>query len=303
MSTPPFKDRPQMFNRELAESVGAPQRFGKTYYVDGTNGANSKGGRTWDEALATVAAAVALLASGDRIVIAPGEYDEAITIPRTLNNISLIGTGGRGAAFIAPSTAAAVAVTNHADDVTIDNVGLDGNTTGAGLINSGSRLRVYRSKLEGDDIACQMLVATIAQEAADTRGTAGDILFEDCEFAWATTGLLLTGSDYGAVTQMTLRGCRFHNHSAASIEESHGAGGGNTVHYRNLVIDSCVFDDAEDGTAPTKYVSLNDDNANSGIVANCSFPTAINSGLNLVSTALHWVSNRHTGGVSTAQPS
>lgn len=248
----------------------------------------------------TLQAAINASRPGMSIYIAPGQYNEAVTIPAGKSNISLIGVGGRGAAYIETETTNGVALTNHAADVTVMNLGLDGDGTGAGLINTGARFRAYGCKIEGDDIACQMTMGTVAQIAAGTKGKGSDCLLDDCEFAWATTGMLLTASDYGAVTQLRVRKSLFHNHSAASVEES---GGTVSIRYRNLRIDECVFEQLEDGTIPTKFISLNDDNGNKGIVARCTFPTAINSGKNLVSTGLLWTSNFHTGGISTAQPS
>lgn len=281
---------------------GIPVVHGKYIFVDAAaTGTLNKGTKQYP--YSTITAAVARAQAGDCIVIMPGDYDESVTISRELNNLVLVCPAGRGAAYIAPTDTDAVALTNNADDVTIVNVGLDGADAGAGLINTGSRLRVYGSKLEGDDIALQLTLGTVAQEAAGTHGVGADILLSDCEIAWATTGGLLTCTDYGAVTQVVLDRCRFHNSSAAALTESVGSGGSASVLFRNLVVQDCTFDDLEDGTAPTAFILLNDDNANTGIVTRCSFPTAINSGDNLVSTAVHWVCNYHTGGVSTGQPS
>jgi hypothetical protein len=237
---------------------------------------------------------------GTAIYIAPGQYDEQVTIPHSHGgNLNLVGVGGRGSVFIETETTNGVALTNHADDVTLINIGCDGDGTGAGLINTGRRLRAKGCKIEGDDIALQLTLGTVAQIAAGTRGKGDDVLFEDCETAWATTGVLLTASDYGAVTQPTFRGGLSRNHSAASFEES---GGSVDIRFRDLLIEGRTFMPNE-GAAPTKYISLNDDNGNDGVVTNCTFPTAINSGLNLVSTGLLWTANRHSGGISTGQPS
>jgi hypothetical protein len=292
---------------------GIPVAAAGTYWfvsADTDIASDGNSGRSLSSPLLTVQRAVNLSSPGDVIMIAPGEYDEAVTIARTggitgtLNNLTFYGYGNRGAAYIAPSTTNAVAVTNHADDVTFVNVGLDGDGTGAGLINTGSRLRVYGCKLEGDDIACQMTLGTVAQEAAGTRGVGADCLFDqNCEFAWASQGLLITCTDYGAVTELQITNSNFHDNSAAAIDESVGSGGSAAVLFQGLRINNCIFNDAQDGTAPTAFILLNDNNANAGIVTQCAFPSAINSGKNLVSTALHWVSNFHTGGVSTGQPS
>jgi hypothetical protein len=256
----------------------------------------------------TITAAIAVANAGDVILVAPGAYDESPTVGRTgadgaaMNNLQIIGLGGRGSVFIEPSTEDASGLTVHADDVTIVNIGCAGEdeTSAVALTVTGARFRAYGCKLEGGLTQLVLGPGTVAEEAAGTRGDGADALFVDCEFCWGTNGVVLTASDFGAVTQARFRNCKFHNLTAAAFEE---AGGTVSIRFRNLDIEDCTFDDLEGGTAPTKYISLNDDNGNDGIVTNCRFPTAINSGLNLVSTALHWVSNFHTGGVSTAQPS
>ena len=273
---------------------------GTHFYADPA-GSNTQGGRSWAEPKQTITAALALMSAGDILHLAPGEYDEEVTIARTLSKITIIGHGGRGACFNNPTGTNKTAFTNHADDVTFLNVGCDGAGTGGGMVNTGSRFRAYGCKFEGGANALILTLGTVAQEAAGTHGVGADCLIDDCEFAWSSAaGIKLVATDYGAVTQIFVRRCKFHNLSAAHFEES---GGTASIRFRNLEISDCVFDDDEGGTPPTKFISLNDDNGNDGIVTRCSFPTTLAGGLNLVSTALHWVSNYMTGGISTGQPS
>jgi hypothetical protein len=271
--------------------------------IDGNTGA-------YDSPYSTIQYAIDQSAPGGVIVVSEGAYDEAVTIARDggrlgtgLAGLTIVGLGGRGATFVETSTTNATALTNDCDDITIVNVGFAGDGTGAGVINTGSRLRMYGCKLEGGAVAIQFTLGTVAQDAAGTKGNGADCLLEDCETAWTTRGILLTCTDYGAVTETFISNCYHHDHSAAAIDESVGSGGSAAVLFQGLRINNCIFNDLEDGTAPTAFILLNDNNANAGIVTQCAFPSAINSGKNLVSTALHWVSNYHTGGISTAQPS
>lgn len=283
------------------------------WYVDSTNGSDSNSGKTPKRAFDTIQKAINSCARGDTIYVAPGQYDETVTIARTngtsgnaLSNLTIIGQGGRGAAFIEPSTEDADGMIVHADDITIINLGIAAEDETAGNIAlevSGSRFRAYGCKIEGGASQIKIGPGTVAQEAAGTHGRGGDCAFYDCEVCWGTKGFDLTSTDFGAVTQLLIDGCRFHDLTTSSIDETTGSGGSAAVQFFGLWVKDCFFDDAEDGTAPTAYILLNDDNANAGVVSNCSFPTAINSGKNLVSTALHWVSNFHTGGLSTGQPS
>lgn len=251
---------------------------------------------------ATIQSVINSASSGDVILIAPGEYNEEVTIPATLSKLTIIGQGNRGAVFIAPASGNKTALTNHADDVTLINVGCDGEGTGGGLVNTGRRFRAYGCKFEGGANAIIATLGTDAQITAGTRGKGDDSLYEDCEIAWATNGVVLTSSDYGAVTQAFFKRCYFHGLSASSFEE---AGATAAVHFRGLLVEECVFgaSDEETHALPTKWLSLNDDNANSGQVTRCSFPAAIDSGKNLVSTAVLWIGNLHTAGVAGAQPS
>lgn len=272
---------------------------GADWYVS-TTGSDSRDGDTWDGAFLTVQAAATEAAAGDRILIAPGEYDEAVTVARAKSNVTMVGVGGRGSVFVAPSTTNATAMINMADDFTIVNVGCDGDGTGSGLVNYGRRARGYGCKFEGGTIGLHLTLGTDAQITALTHGKGDDTWWVDCEVAYNTNGVKLTASDYGAVTQARFRDSLFHDNSAASFEE---AGGSIDIRFRDLDIGECTFLTSEDGTAPTKWLSLNDDNGNKGVVWGSTFATAINGGKNLVSTGLLWVGNLHTGGISTGQPS
>lgn len=274
--------------------------LGETWYVDATNGADGNRGRQTNSPFATIGRAVERASAGDIIKVAPGEYDEAVTIPRALSNLTIEGMGGRGSAYIAPSTSNATALTILADDVTLKNIGCDGDGTGSGIINYGSRTRAYGCKIEGGANGLKLTLATVAQEAADSHGTGADTWWVDCEVCWNTRGVQFAATDYGAVTQIRFRDCTFHDNTAADFEET---GGTVSIRYRDLDIKGCTFLRQEDGTEPTAYILLNDDNGNTGVVADCTFPSAINGGKNLVSTGLIWVANKHTGGISTGQPS
>lgn len=294
----------------LFENQGAFGLLGSnsqnTFFVDSTNGNDSQNGRSTSTAFATIGAAVSKSAAGGFIILATGQYDETVTIPRALSNLTIIGVGGRGAAFIEPTTEDAGGMIVNADDVTLYNVGVaaEDETSGVALTITGSRFRAYGCKFEGGADQVVFGPGTVAQEAAGTHGVGADGLLDDCEIAWGTDGLVPTCTDYGAVTQWLIRNCRFHNLTANGIVEAVGSGGSAAVTYRNLVISNCIFDDLEDGTAPTNaYIDLNANNANTGQLVGCYFPQASNGGKVLLSTALHCVGVYFTGGISTGQPS
>lgn len=276
---------------------------GSTLYVD-TSGRYF--GRSVKNSFRTIQKAVTASRQGTTIYVAPGAYDETVTIPRTHGgNISIVGAGGRGAAYIEPSTEDAGGLVCNADDVTIIGLGIAGEdtTSAAALTVTGSRFRASGCKLEGG--AKQLVIGpgTVAQEAAGTHGHGGDFIIEDCEFAWGTDGIVLTGTDYGAATQGRIKDCFFHNLTGKHITEAVGSGGSAAVTFQNIIIDNCTFERADDGTAPTNYIDLNGDNANTGQVVRCVFPAASNGGKVLLSTAVLVSGCFFTGGISTGQPS
>lgn len=283
---------------------------GTTWFVDQDGGSDGYPGTSLSRPFATIQAAVDAAGYGDVIVVAPGAYDETVTIARPTTNdgslaLQIVGLGGAGAAFIEPSTEDAGGMVVNADDVTIMNLGIaaEDDTSAAALTVTGSRFRLLACKVEGG--ADQIIIGpgTVAQEAAGTHGVGADFQIIGGTICWGTDGIVLTCTDYGAVTQGLIQGVQFHNISGKCITEAVGSGGSAAVTFRNIVIQACVFDDLEDGTAPTNYVDLNGDNGNTGQLVGCYFPAAANGGLVLLSTAMHCVGNYFTGGISTGQPS
>lgn len=280
------------------------ERIPQIFYVDKLTGRDTNNGRAPVRALKTLQKAIdeCLGGRGDRIIVNQrGEgYDEEVVIPRSKSRIALEGFGGRGSVWIEPSDENGVALTNEADDVTLINIGCDGEGAGGGLVNRGRRFRAYASKFEGGANAITLSLGTDAQITALTHGKGDDLLFHDCEIAWADNGVLLLPSDYGAVTQIRFRNSYFHGLPDSSFEEDAATA---AVCFRDLNIIDCEFGDGDgDGTLPTAWILLNDDNGNTGIVSGCKLPTALDSGKNLVSTKLLWVSNFHLAGISNGQP-
>lgn len=271
---------------------------GNVWHVNGNLGGSGGDGKRPETGFATIQAGVNRLASYDTLIVHPKDgndgYDEAVTVPYTLQYVNIIGAGGRGAASIQPSTGNQTGLTIKARDVTIVNLAASGVGTGVGVRHYADRLRCISCKFEGGANVGEL----IGGEQGGGRGA--DNAFFDCEFAWSAAGLRLSEGFIGACTQVRFSRCLFHNLTASAIVDGSGTA---SDRFRNLVVEDCTFDALEDGTQATKYLSLNGNNGNTGVVTRCSFPCAINSGRNLVSTALLWIGNFHTGGLSTAQPS
>ncbi len=79
-----------------------PGEFGRgeDYFVDGTNGNDGNNGLSWERPFATIQAGVdAVTQSGDRILVAPGDYTESVTTPQStagVNYVALIGVAPGG---------------------------------------------------------------------------------------------------------------------------------------------------------------------------------------------------------------
>ena len=104
----------------------SPGVFGRTYYVDGTNGSDSNTGLDPNSAFATLGAARTASSAGDTIVIAPGTYTQtaaAQTLTPKANQVWLaaIPNGGGTPTVIITGTAEAVVV-----DVAVDGVVFQG---------------------------------------------------------------------------------------------------------------------------------------------------------------------------------
>lgn len=290
--------------------------LGAALFVDGVDGNDLRSGLKSTEPLKTIQKAIDKAKSGDVIMIAPKGgtseddvvgYDETVSILPTggkdgkLSRLTLIGAGPRGSVFIEASAAGAEGMQVKANDVTLVNIGVAGNSTAdyalnvngtkPGSIKFGKRFRAFGCKFElGDGTG----PAVLLDGSADYQ--VGDALFYDCEFAWAGTGVKFDDSAYGFPTQIFVKKSHFHNIATAGL----GVAAGGLV--KNLLLEGCTFDNKEDGTAPTDYILLSD-NGNTGLIVGNYFATATNAASVLtIGTGLKWGPNGTEAGWSTARP-
>lgn len=277
------------------------------WYVNASPTGQAGDGRAYDHPLATIAEAITAAASGDVIFVAPGDYTDELTIPVGKSNLTILGAARRGSVYVSV-TGAVTALTNNANGTRLINITIEGDETAGsiGLLNRGRGLRYSVGRILNLETCAQFTLGTPTEVDAGTYGDGSDTLCEDVEFSWATDGVDLVGvtdvgvGDFGT-TQNYFRRCTFHNLSNSSFKET--PLGVATQSFRDLEVSDCIFRRIEAGTEPTYYMLLNGSNSNSGMVTRCSFPTALAGGKNLVSTAVIWVSNYHTDGVSTTVPS
>lgn len=234
--------------------------------------------------------------AGDAIFLSEGTYNETVTVNKRL---TIVGLGGRGAAYIEPTTAGAEGMQVTASDVTLINVGVASDDTGDYALNVkgnsttklGKRFRAFGCKFEGGSGASSVAVLF----DGDANYNASDALLEDCEIAWANKGIVFDDSLYGFPTQIFIDKCRFHNLTTEHIGLA-AAGGVVNVH-----ITDCLFDNDEAGTAPTNYIKLNR-SGDTGLVSGCRFALATNNNKNVIAAGILWSANATEAGWSTARP-
>ncbi|MCA1811440.1 MAG: hypothetical protein LC623_05455 [Halobacteriales archaeon] len=288
-----------------------PLKQGLNFFVDATDGSDLNSGLYPGQAVETFEQVVAniedRIAKGQRVTglhIEPGDYDENVVIPRSIERLTITGRGGPGSVSVNAVGANADAITVHGRDVRLENINGAGTGTGAGLVVTGRRFSADAwCKLENQDGTGKALVLGPGLVADINAGLAdkGDFArFEGTLFAYAAQAVVLQGSDYGASGQNEFMGCRSLGITGAHFAEAHLAGGAASLHYRDLRIKghSFEFGTDDDGVVinPTRFLDLNDDNGNQGKVEDSSFPVAKAGAQNVVSTLLVGVGNHFTDG-------
>ena len=285
-----------LVSRSILESDISDHPPANVWYVDGALSVAGDG-KSWNSAFRTIQAAHDAALAGDRVLIAPGDYDETVTI--TKDNLTFKGMGARGAVAVAPSAANGIAwvidgttATGRVEEVQLINVGGEGGGTGGGLHVKGNvrRFRATGCKFEGGAFG-----AKIESTGADPL-TVGDTIIRDCEFAWTDRGIDIVVSGAGdPVTQLRVEYCWFHNCAADGIRAI-------TVHTTNLQVIGCQFDDDEAGTAPTGLYIDAQVASTTGIIAGCYFPVAVTGSKVLVAATTIVLGCYFTGGLNTTAP-
>lgn len=273
---------------------GAIVTLGRVWTVDPVNGSDTGSG----DRTATVTGAVGKASPGDLILLTPGAYVENVVIPEQKPGLTLVSAGDRQSATIVPEDG--VPLTINGSSTRLIGLGLEASGTDMALAVVADRVRAARCKIEGGALGLDIIPRSVA--AGGHGGS--DCLFEDCEFAWSTRAVRLRGSDYGAATQIKFRRCIFGNIETAHFAEAVGPSGAAGVTFRDLLVEDCVMMRAEDGTAPTKFINLNADNANTGLFTGNRIAFATNEAdVIALPSGVLWVANFTEAGVTAARPS
>jgi len=277
------------------DSALAGNPSGTSWYVN-TSVVRSLAGKDWSTAFKTIAEAISAASANDVIFVAPGAYAENVVVPISKPNLTLVGAGNRGSVYIQALTDG-VALTVHPKDVTVVNMGCEGDGTGGGARILGRRFRGIDCKFEGGADALKVGPANNADQNVDNDNDASDNIYVRCEVAWSTDGIVLMASDYGAVTQPRFYDCWSHDLTNHITEELQ-AGATASIMFRDLEVHGHRFLRNEDGSAATKYVELDADNTNSGLFSDCVIAHATMATAVLdIGTGVLWVGNKTEAGV------
>jgi len=176
---------------------------GRSYYVDKWNGDDGRTGLSWEQAFATVQAAIT--ASNARIdwsyypksintiYIAPGVYAEALTPPYDCRMIGLGIPGTDQCTEIHPAESAGSAITG----------------TALGL-------HLYNLRFECEDVLPVL-----------DFGIVGSTIIEDCEIMNGSTYQATHGISTETASHMTVKGCTFGSGSTNLTHGIYCAGGAN----------------------------------------------------------------------------
>lgn len=242
----------------------------------------------------TIADALAAMVSKDVLLLGPQGFTETgLVVPVGLDNITIMGMGNRGSCFIEPSGAAEESMNILGDDCTIINVGFAGGATADYALKVGSttvspaRTRLIGCKIEGPETT---------QPALLLHGV-GDLIIDDCEFAWCGTGIRFQSNDNGFCTQVRILNSLFQNFTAAGIDHAAAA-----QQVNNFWLQGCFFDRQEDGSTPTDFILLSD-NLNTGFIAGNFFANPTNEAAVItIGTGILYGPNGTEAGWSTARP-
>lgn len=143
-------------------------------YVDDTGGDDNYTGTTLGEAVKTIAKGIELVESGGTVYVAAGEYNEDVTINKSL---TLISVGGKETTTInGQSTGYAILVDAGTSNVTIGD-------TGQGFtINGAGKAAMFLDTASGLTIRDNILVSPNSKPAFETTGLQSNHLIQGNTF-------------------------------------------------------------------------------------------------------------------------
>lgn len=295
---------------------GTPLSTGKVLYVDGDKSTGGAGS-TWEDAFATIQAAVTAATAGDVIMIAektavalaqdPTSYAETIIIPNADSNLSLIGvsrglTQG-GLPQIKIGTGSTAMIDIRAPGCLIANLGINGaSSTGGGILlrddgtDPATNYAAWGTTITG----CHFKNCA----GATSADTGGGVMWHTTGGAWQTRivgnnffrcmgGIVLKGTGGSRPVDVVIQDNIFYSNDSALVDCDIYLMGGSGVD--GLLIDNCTF---ATRTIPSyagtsRYWKLT--GCSDGLISNCR----INCLANNTATELTW-GTAGTGGFTPA---
>ena len=299
------------------QGYGLPLQLGNIWYVDATNGSDSKTGKEPSTAVKTLAQAYANAASNNNdIIVLSGYADHTVTaqIAWTKNRIHVFGTGNYGA-FTDYSSKVVMGVTTAATDVdmihvtgtrnTFNNIKFINNNTLSGCLTT-----VYDGGGEGNvynrcafQMNAQLSTTTVFNAILNTDSCT----FNNCEFGTDTVTMTAARHNVSIGTAAIpfkdnfFNNCTFKMCSTSASSVQIVTGTGNAVNFANIFRGTVFIASTENGgVANTVNVStdttisghlLFDQNTVSGVGSKMAASTA-NAGV--------WISSSSTPTAATS---
>ena len=272
-----------------------PVETGDVYFVDGDKSTGGAGG-TWEDAYSSIQTAIDGASSGDVIYIAartitaaatdPISYEENLTIPNTVQNLSLIGVSRGRTQGGLPQLKDGATTTQEilrirASGCLIANLGFNGaGNTGGGILldeSSSSYVAFGTSIINCHFKNCKGATATNAATGGaimwTSNGGAWQTLISHCRFYSCVGDIVLKGTSGSKPKDVIIEHCYMTPDSAASDCNIYGAGGSG---FASVDINNCHF-----GALPAKGSASNaryyDLTGSTGWVRNCTFGCDINA--------------------------
>jgi len=225
--------------RDLKSAIGKAiyDIKGEVFYVDSNTGANTNGGKSWDNALATVDAAINLCTAnrGDYIFIAPNHtetIDAATDLVLDVDGVNIIGVGeGTDRPTFTYSTDTDANIPISGDNVYIENIlcvaNVDSITAGITVSGSDCTLKSveWRDVTDKEAITAILTTATADRLVIDGFIHAGFVTGDASD-----TAIQLIGVDKCLIVNSRFIG----NYATAIIEFE-------TTACTDVIIDNCYF--------------------------------------------------------------
>ena len=183
---------------------------GTIYFVDSVNGTATGDGLSWDTALSTIAAAVALAVAGDTILI-KGSFDEAVTV--AVAGLSIIGAGTTPKESQWTGDTDEVCLTITAEHVLVLNIYFRPPVYSAGTPAAIQLSGANHARIVG----CQFQGRTGSHKAIySAAATSDNVHIIGCEFRYmntATHGVAILGVEAGGLSYSgwQIKDCLFHS--------------------------------------------------------------------------------------------